>query len=192
MVLLSERPHGEDGKNGGMPPTVIPMLPCADIDEIAEFLTALGFTVTYKQAKPYPFVALEGHGFPIQYYGLDGHLAEQSHSTCGVWSPTPARCSRPSQPGSGRDTGSSRCRVIQGSLGRGDQGQRRDGQGGSVLNRLQHQKAGVKPTVSTRERPPHVANWRTLSLALHAESWKLDQAGSPAHPLLPPSHRESG
>ena len=67
-----------------MPPTVIPMLPCADIDEIAEFMTALGFTVTYKQTRPNPFVALEGHGFPIQYYGLDGHLAEQSHSTCGV------------------------------------------------------------------------------------------------------------
>ena len=84
MVLLSERPHGKGGKNGGMPPKVIPMLPCADIDEIAEFLTALGFTVTYKQTRPNPFVALEGHGFPIQYYGLDGHLAEQSHSTFGV------------------------------------------------------------------------------------------------------------
>ncbi len=60
------------------------MLPCADIDEIAEFLTALGFTVTYRQTRPNPFVALEGHGFPIQYYGLDGHLPEQSHSTCGV------------------------------------------------------------------------------------------------------------
>jgi catechol 2,3-dioxygenase-like lactoylglutathione lyase family enzyme len=67
-----------------MPPTVIPMLPCADIDEIADFLTALGFTVTYKQTRPNPFVAFEGHGFPIQYYGLDGHLAEQSHSTFGV------------------------------------------------------------------------------------------------------------
>jgi hypothetical protein len=67
-----------------MPPTVIPMLPCADIDEIAEFMTALGFTVTYKQTRPNPFVAFEGHGFPIQYYGLEGHLPEQSHSTCGV------------------------------------------------------------------------------------------------------------
>jgi len=67
-----------------MPPTVIPMLPCADIDEVAEFLTALGFAVTYRQTRPNPFVALEGHGFPIQYYGLEGHVAEQSHSTCGV------------------------------------------------------------------------------------------------------------
>lgn len=60
------------------------MLPCADIDEVEEFLTGLGFTVTYKQTRPNPFVAMEGHGFPIQYYGLDGHLAAQSHSTCGV------------------------------------------------------------------------------------------------------------
>ncbi len=67
-----------------MPPTVIPMLPCADIDEIADFLTALGFTVTYRQTRPNPFVAVEGHGFPLQYYALEGHLAEQSHSTCGV------------------------------------------------------------------------------------------------------------
>lgn len=67
-----------------MPPTVIPMLPCSDIDEVAEFLTALGFTVTYRQTRPNPFVALEGHGFPIQYYGLEGHVAEHSHSTCGV------------------------------------------------------------------------------------------------------------
>ena len=95
------------------------MLPCADIDEIAEFLTALGFTVTYKQTRPNPFVALEGHGFPIQYYGLDGHLAEQSHSTCGVLVADTGRCSRPSQPGSGHDTESSRCRAIPGSLARG-------------------------------------------------------------------------
>jgi catechol 2,3-dioxygenase-like lactoylglutathione lyase family enzyme len=67
-----------------MTPIVIPMLPCADIDEIADFFTALGFTVVYRQVKPNPFVALEGYGFPIQYYGIDGHLPEASHSTCGV------------------------------------------------------------------------------------------------------------
>jgi hypothetical protein len=40
-----------------MAPKIIPMLPCADIDEIAEFLTALGFTVTYKQIRTNPYVA---------------------------------------------------------------------------------------------------------------------------------------
>ncbi|MBM6399879.1 hypothetical protein [Phycicoccus sonneratiae] len=65
-------------------PLVIPMLPCGDIDEVADLLTALGFTVTYRQTRPNPFVALEGHGFPIQYYGLEGHVPAASHSTCGV------------------------------------------------------------------------------------------------------------
>lgn len=60
------------------------MLPCSDIDEIIEFFTGLGFEVTYRQTRPNPYVALEGHGFPLHYYGLDGHRAEESHSTCGV------------------------------------------------------------------------------------------------------------
>lgn len=66
------------------------MLPCGDIDQITKFLTPLGFAVTYRQTRPNPFVALEGHGFPLQYYGLDGHLPEQSHSTCGVLVPDTA------------------------------------------------------------------------------------------------------
>lgn len=60
------------------------MLPCADIDEIAEFFSALGFTISYRQVRPNPYLAMEGHGFPLHYYGLDGHRAEASHSTCGV------------------------------------------------------------------------------------------------------------
>ncbi|PYF98321.1 hypothetical protein SAMN05216184_11265 [Georgenia satyanarayanai] len=63
---------------------VIPMLPCGDIDEIADFFTALGFRVTYRQVRPNPYVAVEGHGFPLHYYGMDGHRPEASHSTCGV------------------------------------------------------------------------------------------------------------
>ncbi len=65
-------------------PQVIPMLPCADIGEVADFWTALGFSVTYRQTRPNPYVSLEGHGFPLHYYGLEGHRAETSHSTCGV------------------------------------------------------------------------------------------------------------
>ncbi len=65
-------------------PRVVPMLPCGYVDEIVEFFTALGFAVTYRQVRPNPYVAFEGHGFPIHYYGLAGHRAEDSHSTCGV------------------------------------------------------------------------------------------------------------
>ena len=67
-----------------MMPQVIAMLPCADIDEMIDFGTALGFAVTYRQVRPNPMCALEGHGFALQYYGLPGHRPENSHSTCGV------------------------------------------------------------------------------------------------------------
>ena len=60
------------------------MLPCADLDEIAEFFTALGFATTYRQNRPNPYLALEGHGFPLHYYVLGGHRPEASHSTCGI------------------------------------------------------------------------------------------------------------
>ncbi|WP_147917218.1 hypothetical protein [Ruania zhangjianzhongii] len=72
-----------------MHPQVIPMLPCADIDQIAEFYSPLGFKVTYRQVRPNPYLALEGHGFPLHYYGLEAHRAEDSHSTCGVVVPDP-------------------------------------------------------------------------------------------------------
>ncbi len=37
---------------------MIPLLPCASIDEIADFAAALGFTVTYRQIRPNPYLAL--------------------------------------------------------------------------------------------------------------------------------------
>ncbi|MCQ1953699.1 hypothetical protein [Arthrobacter sp. zg-Y238] len=70
-----------------MPPQVIPMLPCADIDEIAAFFSAMAFQVRYRQIKPNPYLALEGYGFPLHYYVLEGHRAEESHSTCGILVP---------------------------------------------------------------------------------------------------------
>lgn len=59
-------------------------MPCADIDEVATFFAALGFSVTHRQMRPNPYLALEGHGFDLHYYGLAGHDPESSHSTCGV------------------------------------------------------------------------------------------------------------
>lgn len=60
----------------------IPMLPCADIDEIAAFFGALGFEVAHRQLRPNPYLALRGHGFDLHYYGLDDHEPEASHSSC--------------------------------------------------------------------------------------------------------------
>lgn len=65
-------------------PRTIPLLPCADIDAIEPFFAALGFHTTYRQHRPYAALAVAGHGFDLQYYGLDGHTPESSHSSCLV------------------------------------------------------------------------------------------------------------
>lgn len=66
------------------PPRTIPLLPCADIGEIEDFFAVLGFRTTYRQDRPYACLGVQGHGFDLQYYGLDGHLPEASHSSCLV------------------------------------------------------------------------------------------------------------
>lgn len=66
------------------PPRTIPLLPCADIDEIERFYAVLGFRTTYRQDRPYACIGVQGHGFDLQYYGLAGHVAESSHSSCLV------------------------------------------------------------------------------------------------------------
>lgn len=65
-------------------PRTIPLLPCSDIDEIEPFFATLGFRTTYLQLRPNPALGLNGHGFDLQYYGLDGHTPESSHSSCLV------------------------------------------------------------------------------------------------------------
>lgn len=63
---------------------MIAMLPCADIDRTAALWTALGLTVTYRQVRPNPFVALERGGIALQYYGLEGLDPAANHATCGI------------------------------------------------------------------------------------------------------------
>lgn len=63
---------------------MIPMLPCGDIDAMADFWTGLGLRVTYRQRRPNPFLALELGAIALQYYGMPSWDPEQSHSTCGV------------------------------------------------------------------------------------------------------------
>lgn len=63
---------------------MVPMLPCGEIDEIAEFWTALGLVVTYRQLRPNPYLALRRHGIDLHYYGMAGVQPELSHSTCSI------------------------------------------------------------------------------------------------------------
>lgn len=63
---------------------MIPLLPCVDIDEMAAFYEMLGFSLTYRQTRPNPYVCVQREGINLHFYGLDGHVPEQSHSTCVV------------------------------------------------------------------------------------------------------------
>ncbi|WP_152447738.1 VOC family protein [Rhodococcus triatomae] len=63
---------------------MVAMLPCADIDRTAEFWTALGLSVTYRQARPNPYLALGRGGVALHYYGLENLDPDDNHGTCGV------------------------------------------------------------------------------------------------------------
>lgn len=63
---------------------MVPMLPCASIDELRDFWTALGCDVVWFQRRPNPYAAFRRVGLEIHYYELEGHRPEDSHSTCAV------------------------------------------------------------------------------------------------------------
>lgn len=47
--------------------TTVPMLPCVSVDDTLTFYQALGFKVTWKQAKPYVYIALKWSGFELHF-----------------------------------------------------------------------------------------------------------------------------
>jgi hypothetical protein len=69
---------------------MVPMLPCADIDQLAEFWTSLGLQTTYRQLRPNPYLALRRNAIELHYYGMDAFDPEQSHSTCSIVVPDTA------------------------------------------------------------------------------------------------------
>jgi len=62
----------------------VPLLPCASIDEIADFFRPLGFDVTYRQVRPNPYLALRRDDLELHYFGMDGFRPEDSYGTCLV------------------------------------------------------------------------------------------------------------
>ncbi|WZO98937.1 hypothetical protein EP7_000528 [Isosphaeraceae bacterium EP7] len=46
----------------------IPVFPCVSPDETLEFYETLGFTVTYRQTKPYVYLAVKRGGFDLHFY----------------------------------------------------------------------------------------------------------------------------
>ena len=49
---------------------VTPILPCRDLDELLPFYEALGFAVTYRQARPNPYACVRRGGIELHFFGL--------------------------------------------------------------------------------------------------------------------------
>lgn len=62
----------------------VPLLPCRDIDEVAEFYAMLGFTRTYRQVRPNPYAAFERDDFQLHFFGMRDFVPEDSYGTCLV------------------------------------------------------------------------------------------------------------
>ncbi|MCG8925371.1 VOC family protein [Lentzea sp. CC55] len=60
----------------------IPLLPCESIDEVAEFYVMLGFTVTYRQHRPNAYLSVRREEINLHFFGVPGHDAERSYSSC--------------------------------------------------------------------------------------------------------------
>ena len=64
--------------------TTIPLLPCVSLDETLDFYRALGFEVTYQQARPNPYAVVRRGGFELHFFGLKGLEPASAYSTCLV------------------------------------------------------------------------------------------------------------
>jgi hypothetical protein len=62
----------------------VPLLPCRDIDEMVEFYGILGFTQTYYQALPNPYVALKREDINLHFFGIPDFKPEDSYGSCLV------------------------------------------------------------------------------------------------------------
>ncbi|MBD8077550.1 hypothetical protein [Cellulosimicrobium arenosum] len=62
--------------------TMVPALPCPDVDAMRDFWVDLGLEVTYRQLRPNPYLAVQRGGFAIHYFGMAGVPPEDSYSTC--------------------------------------------------------------------------------------------------------------
>jgi hypothetical protein len=72
----------------------VPLLPCRSIDEIVEFYATLGFTQTYYQVLPNPYVALKREDIQLHFFGIPEFNPEDSYGSCLVIVPDTAELYR--------------------------------------------------------------------------------------------------
>lgn len=62
----------------------IPILPCRDVDEIIAFYESIGFTKTYRQIRPNPYVVVKLNDIELHFFGVAGFDPEKSLGTCSI------------------------------------------------------------------------------------------------------------
>jgi hypothetical protein len=62
----------------------IPILPCASIKDTLEFYVALGFEITFQQAKPNTYACVKRDDIELHFFTLKGYEPKDSYSTCFV------------------------------------------------------------------------------------------------------------
>ncbi|WP_260191326.1 hypothetical protein [Actinophytocola gossypii] len=67
--------------------TTIPLLPCRSIDDMAEFYEMLGFTQTYRQIRPNPYVCVRREDVNLHFFGMPEFVPADSYGTCVVLVP---------------------------------------------------------------------------------------------------------
>jgi hypothetical protein len=65
----------------------IPALPCKSIDETLTFYVALGFEITYRQAKPNTYACVKRGDIDLHFFTMKGYEPKDSYSTCIVLVP---------------------------------------------------------------------------------------------------------
>ncbi|MGW0533404.1 VOC family protein [Streptomyces sp. NPDC003032] len=65
----------------------IPQLPCRSIDEVTTFYEALGFTTTYRQTRPNPYIALRREDLEMHFFAIEGFDPTDSYGACAVYVP---------------------------------------------------------------------------------------------------------
>ena len=59
---------------------MIPTLPCRELDDVQPFYEALGFTVTYRDARPSPYLCLQRGEHDLHFFAMAGFEPADSYS----------------------------------------------------------------------------------------------------------------
>lgn len=65
----------------------VPQLPCRSIDDVTTFYEALGFTTTYRQSRPNPYVAFRREDLEMHFFAIEGFDVTDCYGACAIYVP---------------------------------------------------------------------------------------------------------